>query len=44
MASLGLDKPDLEHLRALPDESDEPLTFFGQGVAVLLGQGLERFD
>jgi hypothetical protein len=29
VASLGLDKSDLEHLRALPDESDEPLPFFG---------------
>lgn len=31
-----LDEPNLKLLGALPDEADEPLPLFGQGVAVLL--------
>ena len=45
--SLGpLVEPDLERLGAFRrrHEADEPFPFLGQSVAVLLRQGLERFD
>jgi hypothetical protein len=38
----GLSEPDLVGLCAC--ETDEPLSLLGQGVAILFGQGLERFD
>src|SRR5215207_1828369 len=38
----GLGEPDLVGLGAC--ETDEPLSLLGQGVAILFGQGLERFD
>ncbi len=39
-----LDEPDLKRLGALPDEANEPLPFFGHGIAVLLEQWLEELD
>src|ERR671910_1613900 len=38
----GLGEPDLVGLCAC--ETDEPLSLLGQGVAILFGQGPERFD
>jgi hypothetical protein len=38
----GLGEPDPVGLGVC--ETDEPLCFFGQGVTILSGQGLERFD
>src|SRR5215203_1705339 len=37
-------QPNLDRPEALAGEPAEPLPFLGQGVAIFLGQGLERLD